>query len=109
MIEDILQLEAHKQVLKLLPPESGMCCECAIAHHRDYPHHANGKYYKYHFHLKHKRLPTWEDAIAHCSEELKELWREHLTSLGVDVYSTCTTGGIQTEEELKRRRQRGHH
>ena len=90
MIEDTLQLEAHKQVLKLLPPSSGMCPVCAIAHPEDYPHDANSVYYKYFFHQQHNRYPTWRDTISHCSTELQEVWCEHLVNLRVDIDSTNT-------------------
>lgn len=103
MIDDILKLEAKQQVLKLLPPASGMCPICAIAHPEDYPHDANSMYYKYFFHIEHKRLPTWQDAMSHCSKEVQEVWVEHLESIGIDIGSQETSGGIHTDEELKRR------
>jgi hypothetical protein len=108
MIDDILKLEAQQAMLKALPPESGMCPICAIAHPIDYPHDANSEYYKYFFHLEHKWLPTWRDAMSHCSKEQQEVFVEHLESIGVDIGSQDTSGGIHTDEELQRRKRNGH-
>jgi hypothetical protein len=104
MIDDILELEAQQQVLLAMPPESGMCAICGIAHKEDYPHDANSTYYKYFFHILHKRLPTWEDAMSHCSEPMKRIWVEHLESIYVDVGSQDTSGGVKTKAELERRK-----
>jgi hypothetical protein len=62
--------------LMLLPCRPDVCQECAVDHPVDHPHNAGSMYYQYRFRAKHKRWPTWEDAMAHCSEDVKSKVRE---------------------------------
>jgi hypothetical protein len=59
----------------LMPPGEGKCPECATEHYPEEPHQL-GLYYQYHFWGQHGRWPTWDDAMAHCSDEVKEIVRE---------------------------------
>jgi hypothetical protein len=68
--------------LKLLPPKPDLCQECATRHSPDEPHNKNSLYYQMHFKMRSGRDATWEDAMAHCDEEIKQLWREELVKLG---------------------------
>lgn len=68
--------------LKLLPPKPDLCQECATKHGINEPHNKDSLYYQIHFKMKYGRFPNWEDAMAHCSENMKQLWREELTKLG---------------------------
>ena len=61
---------------ELIPPKAGVCQECACDHHPDEPHNKDSLYYQYKFHADHDRFPTWEDAMAHCDDEIKEITRE---------------------------------
>lgn len=65
------------------PP--GTCPECAVKHDPDQPHNQQSLAYQYNFYDKHGRWPTWNDAMEHCSEEVKEYWRTALRERGVDV------------------------
>lgn len=69
----------------LMPPKPGVCPICAVDHPPELPHDQQSLYYKYRFYAKHSRWPTWEDAMAHCSEETKALWREALRENGVKI------------------------
>jgi len=62
----------------LLPPKLDVCQECATKHKPEDPHNKESLYYQYAFRAKHGRWPTWEDAMAHCSKFMKEIWREEL-------------------------------
>lgn len=62
----------------LLPPKEGVCQECAVDHPPDLPHDQESLYYQYHFLAEYGRWPTWDDAMAHCSDEMKATWREEL-------------------------------
>jgi len=64
--------------MMLLPPQPGTCPECAVVHEPEMPHDKQSLYYQTQFYLRHGRWPTWEDAVAHCSDEMKWLWREEL-------------------------------
>lgn len=68
--------------LKLLPPKSDLCRECATKHDINEPHNKDSLYYQMHFKIRYGRFPNWEDAMAHCDEEIKQLWREELAKLG---------------------------
>lgn len=62
--------------MKLLPPREGLCPECAVDHPPDLPHNKSSMYYQTSFRMKNNRWPTWEDAMAHCSDQMKTDWRE---------------------------------
>ncbi len=69
----------------ILPPPPGACPVCGRnpAHEPDQPHDAQQLYYQYAFYGEHGRWPTWRDAVAHCSDEVKALWETHLRKAGV--------------------------
>ncbi len=69
----------------LLPCKPNVCQECAGKHRPNEPHNKNSLYYQYHFKAEYGRWPTWEDAIAHCEERIKKMWREELTKLGAAI------------------------
>lgn len=49
----------------------GTCPECAVKHDPWQPHNKDSLTYQYKFYDEHGRLPTWEDAMAHCDEDIK--------------------------------------
>lgn len=67
----------------ILPPKPGTCPECAVAHDPEQPHNRDSLFYQMRFYQKHGHFPTWGDAMAHCSEAVKALWREALAERGV--------------------------
>ena len=71
-------------LLGATPP--GTCCECATNHDPRLPHNRDSLAYQYKFYDKYGRWPTWIDAMAHCTEDIKvqtiAILREH----GVEVY-----------------------
>lgn len=69
----------------LLPPAAGKCQECAVAHDPAQAHDAQSLYYQMSFRKIHDRWPTWKDAIAHCSPEIKKFWIEQLKKHGIEV------------------------
>ena len=72
--------------LGLLPPKSDLCQECATKHNPNEPHNKGSLYYQIHFKRKYGRFPNWEDAMAHCDENIKQLWREELKKIGNIIY-----------------------
>ena len=66
----------------VLPPKPDVCQKCATKHHPDSPHNAQSLYYQYSFMAEHGRWPTWEDAVAHCPERIKEMWIVELKKRG---------------------------
>lgn len=71
--------------MTLLPPLAGTCPECAVAHDPAMPHNAQSLYYQYKFRQKHGRYPDWNDAMAHCTGEVRAQWTQALAKRGVIV------------------------
>lgn len=70
----------------ILPPAAdGMCPECAVKHDSNLPHNQRSIFYQYKFFAEFGRWPTWKDAIAHCTDDIKTLWIEELRNAGVQV------------------------
>lgn len=68
--------------LQMLPPAEHLCPICAVEHEADLPHNAQSMYYQMRFKEHHGRHPTWADASAHCSTEMRSLWKEELLLRG---------------------------
>ena len=65
------------------PP--GACPACAVKHDPSQPHNLQSLTYQYKFYDEHGRWPTWSDAMAHCSDEIKDFWVKALRERGVEV------------------------
>ena len=65
------------------PP--GTCPTCAVKHDVEQPHNQQSLQYQYYFYNLNGRWPTWNDAMEHCSEEVKSVWLKGLREVGVDV------------------------
>ena len=63
----------------VLPPAPDKCQICAVKHEPEIPHNAQSLYYQMTFNGMVGRAPTWADAMAHCSEEMKAAWKRELT------------------------------
>jgi len=68
-----------------LPSEPGTCEICSVEHKPELPHDAQSLFYQYKFYNEHGRWPTWKDAMAHCSKEMKKHWVSELRKKGVEV------------------------
>ncbi|MEL4896324.1 hypothetical protein [Crocosphaera sp. Alani8] len=79
------------------------CPECGFNHPIQDPHNPQTFYYQVRFMMEHKRSPTWADAMAHCSEEVKQAWIKQLGKLGIDINSTHLTGITTSTEEIEQR------
>jgi hypothetical protein len=69
----------------LLPCAPNVCQECAVDHEPEFPHNQQSLYYQYHFYALNNRWPTWEDAMAHCDEQMQEFWKIELREKGVKI------------------------
>lgn len=67
-----------KEGLFLLPPRPDVCQACATNHEPEDPHNQQSLYYQYWFYAQSGRWPTWDDAMAHCSDRVKKLWKAAL-------------------------------
>ena len=65
------------------PP--GTCQTCAVVHELEQPHNQQSLAYQYKFYDEHGRCPTWADAMAHCSDEIKRFWISYLKTMGINV------------------------
>lgn len=69
----------------MLRPAPDLCQTCAWKHEPDMPHNRDTLYYQTKFNLNKKRWPTWRDAMAHCTPEMKQSWANLLREKGVEV------------------------
>lgn len=73
----------HLGGFQMLPAPPGVCEQCAVAHAPEAPHNAQSMHYQYRFFGRHGRWPTWGDALAHCTPELRKQWEDALLERGV--------------------------
>lgn len=71
--------------MSLLPPTPDRCQTCGSKHEEHEPHNAQSLYYQVAFQMENGRPATWLDAMAHCSEPMRDAWRRALINRGVDV------------------------
>lgn len=86
--------------MTLLPAKEGTCPECAVAHDPKIPHNPDSLYYQMRFHGQHQRWPTWEDAMAHCSPDVKAATRKVLKERGIPC------GREETIKDLRKKTER---
>lgn len=63
----------------------GCCSQCWAEHEPEVPHNRDSLQYQYRFYAEHDRWPTWADAMAHCTPDVKRLWVQALARHGVQV------------------------
>jgi hypothetical protein len=85
-----LQKETGMTLLVSTPP--GTCPECAVEHGPAEPHNKDSLFYQYKFYDKHGRWPTWADAMVHCAEEIKVVWKKELEMRGIKLEIGDTNG-----------------
>lgn len=76
--------DIHGMTLLGRTPE-GTCPECAVKRTPEQPHNRDSLAYQYKFYDQRGRWPTWADAMAHCSDDTKEYWKQALRERGVEV------------------------
>lgn len=69
--------------IRITAPTPGTCPVCASRHDRRDPHDRDSLYYQNRFYKKHKRFPTWEDAMSHCDAATQAAFREKLKKQGI--------------------------
>ena len=78
----------------LLPPKPGVCPICADNHKPEYPHNKNSIYYQMRFRQDHGRFPKWSDAMAHCTQEIKDLFVGECKKRGIDIEAIDADDGM---------------
>lgn len=71
--------------MHLLPGPPDKCPECAVDHKPESPHDQQSLYYQYKFFYANGRWPDWADAMAHCTQETKDIWIKALKEKGIKV------------------------
>lgn len=67
----------------MLPAGGDRCETCNWIHRPELPHNRETIFYQMRFYYENGyRWPTWRDAMAHCSEDIKKAWAETLGKLG---------------------------
>jgi hypothetical protein len=85
-----------KGKMMLLPPDKDVCQICAVKHDPTLPHNAQSLYYQTKFQMENGRAATWEDAMAHCTEEVKKVWREALADVMKE--KGCNEFGVKVKK-----------
>lgn len=68
----------------ILPPAPGKCPVCAENRHGgEMPHNRDSLFYQIQFARVHGRAPTWADAAAECSQEVRAILKNLLVEKGV--------------------------
>lgn len=80
----------------IAPPVRGVCPVCAVNHDPAMPHNRSSLYYQMRFYQKHGRMPTWDDAMAHCGEHVKAVWTGLILEHGARVDDAA---GVETRTE----------
>lgn len=75
----------NMEEIKVVPPSPGACPICATTHAPEEPHDRDSLYYQNWFRRKHKRFPTWEDAMNHCTEDVKRKFAKKLERRGIII------------------------
>ena len=78
-------IEELHNVGGLMPPAKDRCQICATKHEPELPHNRDSLFYQMAFNGEHGRWPTWADAMAHCSDDMRAAWTAELQTHGVDV------------------------
>ena len=78
--------------IKIRAPGPRTCPICAVVHAPDQPHDRDSVYYQNRFWKRYKRLPTWADAMSHCSEAAKAAFIEALAERGIDAGANTDHG-----------------
>jgi hypothetical protein len=69
--------------MAILKPGPGKCPACAAEHNPDEPHDPTSLYYQSVFKSVNNRLPTWKDAMGHCTPEVQAAWAKELAKYGI--------------------------
>jgi len=71
--------------IKIRPPGPRACRICAAIHDPALPHDRDSLYYQNQFRKRHKRFPTWVDAMAHCTDDVKKEYIAILAKRGIAI------------------------
>ncbi len=86
-------ISEKRNAFSMLPMRDGVCQECGVDHAHDQPHNRDSLPYQYRFRGTHGRWPTWTDAMAHCTPEVKAAWR-------TAMIETCRERGLEVPADL---------
>lgn len=82
-LKNVRVVEVPMSAWMLLPARAGTCAWCATEHEPELPHNRFSIYWGIKFKLAHGRDPTPDDAMAHCSAEVRAAWLEAEARAGV--------------------------
>lgn len=84
----------------MLPAKAGTCPDCATEHAPELPHNKQSLYYQMWFENEHGVGASWIDAMAHCTPEMQEQWKHHLTKLKQDLGTPWEQRAKEKQERL---------
>lgn len=78
--------------IRLCAPGPGKCRVCAGVHDPGQPHDRDSFFYKHWFYRRHRRFPSWADAMAHCDDAVKAEAAAKLRRRGIAIESGGSGG-----------------
>lgn len=69
----------------IAPPVRGSCPICACVHREGEPHNRESLYYQMKFRQENGRFPTWNDATAHCTPQVRAAFKEEMRRHGIEI------------------------
>lgn len=83
----------------ILPPKPGVCPVCAVNHNPALPHNKDSLYYQMRFRQENGRFPTWDDAMKHCTQEMKDWFIEEYRKRGIVIELKDESKAEQTVDQ----------
>ena len=85
MSKEVVKIERPFENMVISSPKPGACPVCAVNHDPAFPHNKDSLYYQMRFRQENGRFPTWNDAMKHCTQEMKDLFIEERRKCGVVI------------------------
>jgi hypothetical protein len=79
--------------------EDPLCRECAWHHKPQEPHNAESIIFQLNFIDEHGRVPSWNDALAHCDDKTKRTWIAAIADWYPDPDAPMPGFFVQKEQE----------
>lgn len=90
-------LQSRHGITMIGKTPEGTCPMCGTAHAPEFPHNQQSLTYQYKFYDQNGRFPSWADAMAHCTEDIKAYWTKELKARGIDVERHPETGNMELQ------------
>lgn len=73
------------KTMQLLPPAPDHCQVCAAKHESHEPHDPQSLYWATARQMEGKRVASWNEALEHCPDDVRDAWVVELVAMNVDL------------------------